>query len=111
MIAQKIITMAAQSGISLEELTIMVERAAITRLHGMNRRYHDWLFLVQGQDVLEMRHLDIPEVGLDIGEGHLIKSCVPCTGTGCVHCGGWGQVKFYNSKRKTRATMYQEAPR
>ena len=76
-------------GISPPALEKMIASAAITSLRGMNRRYHDWLFLFQARDgILNKMFKHLPE-----------HDRVPewdqhwkCNGRGCKECQWSGEV-------------------
>ena len=84
---------AGAEGIGLAELTHMVQHSAITSKGGFNRRYHNWLFHLGGNNdlVIDMKtlHMRGPADDQDV-QGH--RTCDLCTGHGCKGCGWWGAV-------------------
>ena len=84
------------SGISADEFDQMVDKSALSSaVTGFNRKFHQWLFKVEGQDVLNMRLGHQPSIGQPRGQGFIFEECSGCGGTGCIHCGWYGEVKRY----------------
>jgi hypothetical protein len=75
--------------ITLSEVKEMVEKAAITRLRGFNRRYHHWLFLVKDTELVRMEMADKVEPG---NVDQSADDCEFCEGEGCRKCGWSGEV-------------------
>jgi hypothetical protein len=81
--------------ISMAELAIMVEHAALSSgTEGFNRRYHHWLFRVEtdGSDtvVRDMRYAESVRVGQ--GQHQQSEEHFDCCGAGCKTCGWAGEV-------------------
>jgi hypothetical protein len=85
--------------ISEEELAKMLEKAAITRIRGFNRRYFHWLFKIQGDTLVEMQRVDIVEVGK--GKTRMLEDHESCAGKGCRGCGWVGQIGRWITDKKT----------
>jgi hypothetical protein len=84
--------------ISEEQLRLMLDRAAITRLRGFNRRYFHWLFKVQGDMLVEIQHVEMLEVGR--GSTKMLEEHDPCAGMGCRECGWVGQFGRWITDKK-----------
>lgn len=88
---EKILRIMQEEQISVEELMFMVEHAAKTSLRGCNRRYHHWLFLVEGEVLKDMQYAEgIPEVGNGLVE--MMEDHLPCQGRGCKACAWSGSI-------------------
>lgn len=74
-------------GIKTSEVEEMLSRAAITSLRGANRRYHQWLFVLQADLVVRMFKV-LP------GQEHLTRwePHEKCRAWGCLKCGWSGEV-------------------
>ena len=80
-----------QSAITLDDLTMMLVRAAkVTHPEG-NRRYHSWLLQVEGKKVLRLRKFDMTDYSQ--GCRSIEEECEACDGEGCAECGWVGKVK------------------
>jgi len=76
--------------ISVDELALMVERAAVTSVRGFNRRFHHWLFKVRSGSVEAMQCLEMVEVGK--GMEAMRELCDDCEGEGCPQCRWVGEI-------------------
>lgn len=81
--------------ISVNEVSLMVQRAAKTSMEGGNRKFHQWLFDVHDEEVVAMRKASRPVEGEDRGAGVKEYECPLCQGWGCQECGWWGKVQRY----------------
>jgi hypothetical protein len=84
--------------ISEEELMLMLESAAITRLRGFNRRYYHWLFRVNGDMLVRMEHLEMVTVGK--GTTKMLEEHDACSGNGCRGCGWVGSIARWITDKK-----------
>jgi hypothetical protein len=80
-----------QAAITLEELRVMIERAAIISHPVCNRRYHKWGMKIEGTKIILLRKLEM--VDYSSGAASVIEDCEECEGDGCPDCGWIGQVK------------------
>ncbi len=91
-----LVTRAAKEGISLAELQHMVNRSArFTHPEG-NRRYHDYLFLIEGRKLMSFQKVTEEEADeevfykcetcKDAGTVPVFDVCEHCDGAGCKHC-------------------------
>jgi hypothetical protein len=96
-LSEKVQRVLKGEGISLEELALMLRLAAITSREGCNRRYHHWLFRVNGDEVSDMR----TEWTLKVGRGkdRVTEEHDECQGQGCKACGWSGQAIRYVSDK------------
>jgi hypothetical protein len=107
LIPLRIITLAAEQGVKLQALQGMLRKSArITHPLG-NRRYHEWVFMVEGNRVLDMGLIEDgpvvdyaddeppPEEDLSIYKCYTCKDdhkiqvfneCPRCEGGGCKRC-------------------------
>lgn len=101
LIPLRLVNQAARDGISLPKLQDMLRRSArVTHPQG-NRRYHDVVFMVEGQRVLSYTHEDAetPEVVepedktfykcgtcKDDHRIQVFNECPYCEGEGCKRC-------------------------
>lgn len=114
LIPVRVVTAAAKEGIRLEELQDMLQRSArFTHAEG-NRRYHDYLFMVEGKRLLKFSKIteaaphtapvedvvdDVVEDVVDHEEVHykcetckdvhrvqVFDECARCHGEGCNKC-------------------------
>lgn len=68
-------------------LEYMLRHGAITSLRGASRRYHHWLFRLQGQKVVKMfAHYT------EMDSAVAWEDCTSCEGRGCKACGWSGQI-------------------
>lgn len=79
--------------ISQEELAHMLRHAAKCRLpnaQSYNRRYHQWVFAIDGCAVKDMRYAE----RLVVGSGHarVFEEHEACNGAGCHGCGWIGSI-------------------
>lgn len=81
--------------ISDAELAQMVKLSAPFTGDGMNRRYHQWLFKVDGPLVVKMMLHDLRTVGTVKGQGFIEEEHEGCLGEGCRDCGWTGVVRRY----------------
>jgi hypothetical protein len=81
--------------IAEEELLTMVQLAAPYTGEGMNRRYHQWLFLVENTTVQKMMLQDLRTVGKVGSKGWVEEEHDACVGEGCRDCGWSGIVRRY----------------
>ena len=89
-ISDKVMRVLKAESISAEELFRMLDEVAFTSIRGCNRRYFQWLFLVQNNVLKEMQRLDLTEVGR--GPNRMLEEHEECEGAGCRACGWVGQV-------------------
>lgn len=89
-VSHKILEVLKAEHISPEELQYMLMHAAITSLHGCNKRYFNWCFLMSDGVLKKMQHADVVEVGQ--GETRMLEDHEECGGEGCRQCGWSGQV-------------------
>ena len=90
-----LVTRAAKEGISLADFQSMVGRSArFTHPEG-NRRFHDYLFLIEGRKVLSFQKLSEGvedevfykcETCKDTTKIPVFDVCEHCDGVGCKHC-------------------------
>jgi hypothetical protein len=80
----------AAEGITQAELSEMLNRAALYRSDGFNRRYYHWVFKVTGRTVEAMATVEVVEVGRG-RDSKMREDCESCEGQGCKKCGwrGW----------------------
>jgi hypothetical protein len=88
--SEKVKRVLAGENISQNELETMIRSAAKFSKEGCNRRYHHWLFNVQGDEVVDMRTSWMKQVGR--GKDRVIEEHDTCQGQGCKMCGWSGQV-------------------
>ena len=81
--------------ISDDELAHMVQRSAPFTGEGMNRRYHQWLFKVDGELIVKMMLHDLRAIGTMRGQGFIEEEHEDCLGAGCRDCGWTGVVRRY----------------
>jgi hypothetical protein len=78
----------------------MVERSARVSHALGNRRFHQWVFEVDGRIVQRMSRIDAPVavptqgVPLKDGEFYVHEECVSCFGGGCSICHWSGEVQL-----------------
>jgi RecJ-like exonuclease len=93
----KLVTKAARDGVGLPELQDMLRRSARFTHPDGNRRFHDWLFNIEGRKVISIKRLQ-PEQE-DVYEPHykceyckdtkrisVFDPCPRCDGEGCQSC-------------------------
>ena len=107
-------------GIEPDELVDMVRRAARATMSRANRRFHNFVFMVQEHTVtwagkfpidtpeaprtIERPTPPLPQRTLLDDEFWVLEDCSRCEGSGCAHCKGAGQVWFV---RKVKETLYK----
>lgn len=89
-ISDKVQRVLAGEHISAEELAYMVAESAVTRLRHCNRRYFNWLFLLEGTSLVDMQHVFVVEIGR--GSNRMTEEHESCEGQGCRACGWVGSV-------------------
>lgn len=84
---------AEAEGYSLADVEFMVQRSAITSHERGNRRYRDWLFNVEDDEVFSMTKFNMTT---DVREGStsltMYEDCPSCVGKGCKDCGWVGTI-------------------
>ncbi len=90
-LAPQVLRVMAETAITMDELEVMITRAAIISDIRGNRRYHNWLMWVDGINVLFLCKLHMTQ----IGHGHNMaeEECQECEGEGCIDCGWVGLVE------------------
>lgn len=80
-------------GISEAELDTMAKKAAINTHDRGNRRFHGWIFDIQGNTLQRMTQ-DIQRIVRRQGSTNLTvhEDCEECDGDGCKECGWVGEV-------------------
>lgn len=92
--SDKVLSILKVEGIGQIEALGMVEHSAISSVGGCNRRFHDWLFLIRDNQVLEMKSFELKRKGHPYqGAESMIEECDECEGLGCKACGWRGEVK------------------
>jgi hypothetical protein len=81
----------AGTAISMDDLEVMVTRAARISHPQGNRRYHTWLLHVDGTKVMLLRKLQMTDYSQ--GAASVDEECEECWGDGCAECGWIGYVK------------------
>lgn len=95
-----VVLKAKRMGLTVEELQDMVRRSARCTHELGNRRYHDYIFNVEGQRVISIAELDYEEVDIDEplevtykcdtckdqGTIPVFDECPRCEGEGCKRC-------------------------
>lgn len=89
-VSEKVVKVMAGEQISPAELEKMLQLAAKTSLRGMNRRYHHWLFRVDGNQLQDMQRTDMVTFGA--GNEQVLEEHDVCDGEGCHECGWVGEV-------------------
>lgn len=89
-ISAKALRVLTAEQISAEELYTMLDEAAFTSVRGCNRRYFQWLFVVQDNVLCDMQRLEVVEVGK--GQDRMLEEHDACNGEGCRSCGWIGSV-------------------
>ena len=82
-----------------EEMQHMLSHSAISSITGGNRRFHHWLFLVNGLQAQDMVRVEFSTVGEDRGEGFTEDVCFDCELNeirGCQACGWRGILHVWN---------------
>lgn len=71
----------------------MLRQAAIVTNERGNRRYHDWLFQVDGSTVVSMQHFNYTKLRIPSQTNLAVyQPCAECEGSGCAACGHVGEV-------------------
>jgi len=98
LIPLRLTNLAIQSGVSVEKLQFMLQRSARCTHPAGNRRYHDYIFNVEGNRVLGFLHE--PEMAEDEDTDHQVYKCDVCKDTRkvqvfneCPRCHGEGCPK------------------
>ena len=92
-----------EEGISQEEFQSMLKSAALVT-HGMgNRRFHNWLFRIRGDQCVAMNRW-VREITRPSTEDMVVhEDCEHCDGAGCEHCDHIGQVRaIYQRQRSVK---------
>lgn len=89
-ISDKVLRVLQAEKISADELYHMLDSVAFTSLRGCNRRYFQWLFRIDGNQLQDMQRVELVEVGR--GRDRMLEEHEPCEGQGCRDCGWAGQV-------------------
>lgn len=76
--------------ISHQEMEEMLAKSAITSLYGYSKRYHHWLFKVDGDCVLAMAGDSVVVMG--DGTTKMQEECCKCSGRRCQTCNWHGFV-------------------
>jgi hypothetical protein len=105
----KVLQCAEYYDLSREKLDTMVAGAArITHDFG-NRRFHDWLFLVEGNHVIKMRKLASmpPQDTIKLQPNEFIcwEDCELCEGEGCPTCDFQGSYRFIRKMKKPKTSF------
>lgn len=97
----QVLTVLQEEHISPEEFGMMLNRLAVIRGPGYNRRFHHWVFLIEGETVVSMQRL----LPLEVGEGDssVREDHDECEGRGCKACGWSGYVLRKVSDATARA--------
>lgn len=96
-VSTKVTTILQAENINGDELNHMLKHAAITSLRGFNRRFHHWLFKVQGSALVDMQYAEVVEVGS--GDVRVMEDHEDCKGKGCRTCGWSGHfVRWVRDK-------------
>jgi len=89
-ISTKVLRVLQAEDISPNELYRMLDELAFTSIRGCNRRYFQWLFRIDGNQLQDMQRLDLVEIGR--GENRMLEDHESCNGEGCRDCGWIGQI-------------------
>lgn len=89
-ISGKVLRVLQAEKISPDELYKMLDDVAFTSIRGSNRRYDQWLFLVEGNVLKDMQRAEVVQVGR--GPNRMLEEHEACDGEGCIECGWVGQV-------------------
>lgn len=109
-VSTSVLEYAEKQGITLTQLLAMVEASARVSHSRGNRRYHNWLFLVENNLVKGMSPLHMVESFATInhpptpgpGEFLVYEDCEDCDGKGCDNCDGMGEVAMIRRTPKER---------
>lgn len=110
-VSSSVLAFAESQDVSLEQLLNMVEASARVTHEKGNRRFHNWVFLVEKNVVIRMTPLvgdaisdrltrHIPKPGPD--EFLVFDECEECEGHGCDSCDGYGDVPVIRKNPKNR---------
>lgn len=84
----------AGEGLDEAEVIEWVRKAARFSHEFGNRRYHEWIFEVRGEQVLRMVTLDpVEQFEHSMSPMVAYELCEECNGDGCKACGWHGEVK------------------
>lgn len=88
-------------GISQEEFQSMLTSAALIT-HGLgNRRFHNWLFRIRGDQCVTMNRW-VREITRPSTEDMVVhEDCEHCDGAGCEHCDHIGQVRVIYQRQRS----------
>ena len=89
-INQKVLRVLQAEQISADELYKMLDEVAFTSIRGCNRRYFQWLFLVEDDVIQDMQRADLVEIGK--GPHRMLEEHDECDGEGCRGCGWIGEI-------------------
>ena len=90
-----VMAFAKRKGLDIHQLQNMVQKSALVTHENGNRRYHEWVFLVEGQLVKWMSPLapskekdtiNRPHPTPGPGEFLVWEDCDECNGQGCKFC-------------------------
>lgn len=89
---------AEEIGIPLPDIEEMVKHSAICSHERGNRRWHGWLFHIEGNEVVTMGYLKPVRIQRGGTSGlTMLEECPTCEGAGCKLCGWVGliQVEYH----------------
>lgn len=89
-LSDKVLRVLKGERIPVPKFLSMVRQAALFNKEGFNRRFFDWLLLVDGDSVLDMRKINLMEIGK--GNSKCSEEHDSCEGKGCKSCGWSGQI-------------------
>jgi hypothetical protein len=99
-VSSQVARVLAALGIGRDELAEMVKRAAITTHERGNRRYHNWLFSIEGDTVRRMTTVEETTISRPGKEAITVyDEHDDCDGLGCAGCGFIGEVRIEYSPR------------
>lgn len=104
-ISTKVLRVLQAEKISADELHQMLEAVAFTSIRGCNRRYFQWLFRLDGNQLQDMQRLELVEIGR--GRDRMLEEHDACDGEGCRTCGWVGSVS--RAIEDTTATVMHAA--
>lgn len=87
--------------ISADEFQAMLKGAALVT-HGLgNRRFHNWLFRIRGDQCVAMNRWvrEVTKPGSQDMVAH--EDCEHCDGAGCEHCDHIGQVRVIYQRQRS----------
>lgn len=107
-LAPEVVAFAIKCNLTAAQAEEMARRAAITKHPQGNRRYHNWLFQINGTYVVSMVNLDVPAAKeappTKVGEKEFVMydECPKCEGEGCEACNHTGQVKAVHKEQSRK---------